>query len=98
MDVEGLSDSVSASPRQKRVIAPATLTPFCCSALIAPTEALREPRWLGILYGPGRCLRILYGPVLWLGILLVPVLCSCILRAQPLSPRIFLPGTMHQAG
>jgi len=43
---------------------------------------------LGILYGPGRCLRILYGPVLWLGILLGPGLCSCILRAPHLCSGI----------
>jgi hypothetical protein len=88
MDVEGLSDSVSAPTRPKRVIEPATLTPFRCRGLIAPTEALREPRWLGILYGPGRCRGILYGPVLWLGILLGPGLCSFILRALHLCSGI----------
>jgi hypothetical protein len=50
---------------------------------------LREPRWLGIWYGPGRWLGILYGPLLCLGILRWPGLCSCIFTLH------LCPGISH---
>ena len=49
-------------------------------SLIVPTEALQEPRWLGILRGPRLCLRILDWADLYPYILLAPHLRSGIFR------------------
>jgi hypothetical protein len=48
--------------------------------LIVPTEALQEPRWLGILRGLRLCLCILDGADLYPYILLAPHLRSGIFR------------------
>jgi hypothetical protein len=45
-------------------------------SLIVPTEALQEPRWLGILHGLRLCLCILDGADLYPYILLAPHLRS----------------------
>ena len=63
-------------------------------SLIVPTEALQEPRWLGILHGLRPCLCILDGADLY--ILLAPHLrsgifhdlCSGSSRGPDLSTRI----------
>src|SRR5882672_7210039 len=70
------------------------------TASFAEAEALQERRWLGILYGPIRCLGIFHVPELSL-LLHMPDLCPgilCDLRlgilyrlyALDLRPRIFL--------
>ena len=57
-------------------------------SLIHPTEALQEPRWLGILHGLDLGLCILHGPDLYPCILLAPRLCSGILDGPDFCPRI----------
>src|SRR5258706_13881531 len=57
-------------------------------SLIHPTEALQEPRWLGILHGLDLCLCLLYGPDRYPCILLAPRLCSGILDGPDFCPRI----------
>src|SRR5467141_2309072 len=67
-------------------------------SLIHPTEALQEPRWLGILHGLDLCLCILHGPDLYPCILLAPHLgsgildgpdfCSGVMLGPDLCPRI----------
>jgi hypothetical protein len=65
-------------------------------SLIVPTEALQEPRWLGILRGLRLCLCILDGADLYPYILLAPHLrsgvfhdlCSGSSRGPDLCPRI----------
>src|SRR5216683_1113856 len=62
-------------------------------SLILQTEALQEPRWLGILHGLDLCLCILHGPDLRSGIydlclvilygLHGPDLCMCIFVCRP---------------
>src|SRR6266851_2504295 len=56
-------------------------------SLIVPTEALQEPRWLGILHGLRLCLCILDGADLYPYILLTPHL---LLHGSDLCPCIFL--------
>ena len=70
-------------------------------SLIVPTEALQEPRWLGILRGLRLCLCILDGADLYPYILLAPHLrsgifrdfCSGISRGPDLCTRI-----LHRPG
>ena len=59
-------------------------------SLIHPTEALQEPRWLGILHGLDLCLCILHRPHLYPCILLAPHLCSSILDGPDFCSGIML--------
>jgi hypothetical protein len=59
-------------------------------SLIVPTEALQEPRWLGILHGLDLRLCILHGPDLYPCILLAPYLCSGIFQGPDLCSGIML--------
>lgn len=56
--------------------------------LIAPTEALQERRFLGILHRLTLCSGVLYGRDLYSCILLPPDLFSGILHRPDLCPRI----------
>ena len=59
-------------------------------SLILQTEALQEPRWLGILHGLDLRLCILHGPGLCPCILLAPHLCSGIFQGPNLCSGIML--------
>src|SRR6266849_2883119 len=61
------------------------------ASLIHQTEALQEPRWLGILHGLGLCLCILHGPDQYPCILLGPHLCAGISHGPDLRSGIYDP-------